>query len=231
VATSCTQDVRPYDEQAARIIEGVRNSVQAAGPGARVPPLPQELIDLEQKRKARVLAAVEEIRTALGPGAFLYFDMLVRRNLNPDLRRPQRAPVPPAPDSTTTPKQTGAHPEPGGEVYFDSRIYWDETNHVVTGYGSTIVNYPAAYYYKAVAEVTLTKDGDEVNSGANQNPFGNAEVWVDSEQIPGAKYGLDTHHRLDAMYKYGQTVEKCEPHCSWWDDHYGFSLEAGKSKK
>ena len=69
VATSCMQDVQSYDEQAAGIIAGVKNGVRTAGPGGRVPPIPQELTDLEQKRKARILAAVEEIRGALGPGA------------------------------------------------------------------------------------------------------------------------------------------------------------------
>jgi hypothetical protein len=98
------QDVQSYDEQAAAIIKGVRNSVKAAGPGARVPPIPQELIDLEQKRKARILAAVEEIRNALGPGAFLYFDMLVRGHMAPNLSVARPAAVPPTSDSTGAPK-------------------------------------------------------------------------------------------------------------------------------
>jgi hypothetical protein len=100
VATRSMQDVQAYDEQAAGIIKRVKNGVKAAGPGARVPPLPQELIDLEQTRKARILAAVEEIRTALGPGAFLYFDKRVRNHLNPNLSRMPPAAVPPAPGST-----------------------------------------------------------------------------------------------------------------------------------
>ena len=104
VATSCVQDVQSYDEQAAAIIKGVRNSVKAAGPGSRVPPIPQELLDLEQKRIARILAAVEKIRTALGPGAFLYFDMRVRGHLAPNLSLARPAAVPPTSDSTGAPK-------------------------------------------------------------------------------------------------------------------------------
>jgi hypothetical protein len=80
VAASCIQDVETYDRQA------------------------QELIDLAQKRKARILAGVEEIRNALGPGAFLYFDMLVRGHLaaHPGLLPP--AAVPPASDGTGAPR-------------------------------------------------------------------------------------------------------------------------------
>jgi hypothetical protein len=82
-ARTCVAEVDELDSRAAAIIQATKERYrgQPRGADSRVGPLPQELIDLENRRKEVVLAALAQLKASLGAEQFMLFDGAVRRSV------------------------------------------------------------------------------------------------------------------------------------------------------
>lgn len=89
VALDCERQIAEEDKKAEAII----NSVKARYPEGRIPegqappPLPPELLTMQQERDAAVLRPRDRVRTALGEKAFADLDAFVQSHIAPKVER------------------------------------------------------------------------------------------------------------------------------------------------
>jgi hypothetical protein len=84
VALNCVRDVDGFDRRAGAIIKSIKERYR--GKRALVPPLPQELRDLQEARKQRIIAAADQLAGVFGQAQFAYFESLVRRYVGAQYR-------------------------------------------------------------------------------------------------------------------------------------------------
>ena len=85
IALDCERDIKELDGRAGAIIQDTKQRYR--GKRALVPPPPRKLFDLQAQRSKRILAAVDQIKSVLGPNDFASFEKLARSHVGSGFAR------------------------------------------------------------------------------------------------------------------------------------------------